>query len=156
MAQNPNQLLQYLRNIARSYIAVVPGMNSYVDTTFDALEKIAQEHYDEASKITQGAYDDIQKIVQESNNKNGDLKDVGPAAAFKVLEVLRRRTEELYALGKKAGGSALNEVMESNPQLREVIGSGYEQLRELVESKGPEAKKALDEVTDKVRFNFLS
>lgn len=152
MVQEPNEVLRYLRNIARSYVAVVPGLSSYVDTTFDSLEKIAADHADEAREITQGAYDEIQKIVNEGKSKSGNLSDVGPDAAFKVLDVLRRRTAELYELGKKAGGSAVDELLEKNPQVKEKLGGGYEQLKGLVESRGPEAKKALDEVSNKVRL----
>lgn len=134
---------------------MIPGAGSYVDTTFDSLDKIVAEHSEEATDITQKAYDDIQKIVNENSGKNGgDLTKTGPDVAFKVLEVLRKSTAELYELGKKAGGHAVDEVLEKNPQLKEKLGGGYEQLKSLVESGGPEAKKALDDVTSQVSYPF--
>lgn len=125
-----NVTLRYFLNVARdvvrSYVAFIPGLSLYirVDTIFDSLDHIAADHADEAREIIQGAYEEIQRILDESKRESGDLEDVRPDVKVELLIVFRKRTAELYELGKKVGGNAVHEVLEKNPQARKDLGSG--------------------------------
>jgi hypothetical protein len=149
---NPNDALKYLRDVAKSYVFMIPGAAPYIDATFDQLDSVVQKHGEDANKITRAAYDEIQGIYGETKKKG----TVDADAAMKVADVLRRRLQELYELGKQVGGDVLGDVLESHPEVKEKLGGGYEQLRGLAESKGPEAQKALEDVQKQVRVKRRS
>lgn len=150
--------LDVARDVVRSYVTFIPGLSLYinVDTIFDSLDQVAADHADEAREIIQGAYGEIQRILDESKRKSGNLEDVRPDVKVKLLIVFRKRTAELYELGKKVGGNAVHEVLEKNMQAMKDLGSGYEQLKTLMGSGGAEVKKALDKAStqNKVRPTF--
>lgn len=143
--------LHIARNVARSSVAAIPGASSFVDSTFDSLDKAVADHANEALEIVQRAYNDIVKILDESRSGIGNLEGVGPGVEVRVLNVLRKRTAELFELSKKAGGNTVDEVLEKNPRARKNLGGGYEQLKTFVEGRGAEVKKALDEASNRVR-----
>lgn len=132
--------LAYLRSVAKSYSSFVPGASSYVDSTFDSLDELQETHGEEMNKILKGATDELTKVVQDGG--------ADAATAAKVYEVLRRRVAELQELGVKVGG----DILDMYPQAKEALGGGYEQLKKLSESGGPEAKKIFDDTTSQVRL----
>jgi len=46
----PNEALAYLRKVAQSYVAMIPGASSYIDATFDSFDKLAETHGPEVEK----------------------------------------------------------------------------------------------------------
>ncbi|TFK54318.1 hypothetical protein OE88DRAFT_1624751 [Heliocybe sulcata] len=147
-AKNPNEALAYLRQIAKSYVGLIPGLSSYVDSTFDAFDKLAEKHGDEVNAIAKKGYDEIQGIIKENGGK-ADFQ-----TATKIMNVLQKRAAELQDLAKRAGGDAVEPLFEKYPQLKEKLGGGYEQFRELVEKQGPEAKKIFDDTKKQVMEIF--
>lgn len=145
---SPNEALQYLRGVARSYVAMIPGAGAYIDATFDEFDKIAETHGAEAEKIARGAYDEIQAVYGDAKKRGVDADK-----ALAVADILRRRLAELYELGKKASGDVISDVLEKHPEVKEKLGGGYEQLSKLAESKGPEAKKMLADTQSQVRHS---
>lgn len=143
---SPGEALKYLRGVAQSYVSLIPGAGAYVDATFDEFDRVASTHGEEAEKILKGAYEEVQKAY-EGAKKKGAL-DAETAAT--VADILRRRLGELYKLGKKAGGDVFGEILDKHPELKEKLGGGYEQLQKLAESKGPEAKKMLEDTQKQV------
>ncbi|EPQ57462.1 hypothetical protein GLOTRDRAFT_38540 [Gloeophyllum trabeum ATCC 11539] len=143
-AKNPNEALAYLRQTAKTYVGLIPGLSSYVDSTFDAFDALAEKHGDEVNAIARKGYDEIQAIVGESGGK-ADLQ-----TATKIMNVLQARAGELQELARRVGGDAGEQLFERYPQLREKLGGGYEQLRELVEKQGPEAKRIFDDTKKQV------
>ena len=137
-AKNPSETLKYLRNVAKSYSAFVPGASGYVDSTFDELEKLREEHGEDMDKVLTETRDELVKAAKEGK---ADTK-----TAARVYGVLSDGIQRLQKLGKTAGESFL----ENNPQLKERFGNGYGQLKGLAEKAGPEGRKVLDEVTNKV------
>ncbi|KZT26832.1 hypothetical protein NEOLEDRAFT_1162072 [Neolentinus lepideus HHB14362 ss-1] len=115
-AKNPNEALAYLRQVAKSYIGLVPGLSSYVDATFDSFDQLADKHGDEVNAIAKKGYDEIQGIIQE----NGGKADMQTA------------TKIVNDLAKRAGGDAMEPLLEKYPQLKEKFGGGYQQFKELV------------------------
>ena len=136
--KNPSQTLRYLRDVAKSYVAFVPGASGYVDATFDTFDELHETHADEVDKILKDVADELSKTAEEGG------ADVTTAA--RVYEILRSATARLQELSKKVGVS----ILEKNPALKEKLGAGYDQLRSLAEKGGPEAKKILDDVTNQV------
>jgi hypothetical protein len=138
--------LRYLRGVAKSYAAMIPGTGAYIDSAFDELDEIAKKHGDEAKKIANGAYEEIQGIYGKVKSKG----TVDVETASKVADVLRRRLEELYALGKKAGGDVVQQYLDAHPDVKEKLGGGYDQLVKIAQEKGPEAQKQLEDVQKQV------
>ncbi|EIN11727.1 hypothetical protein PUNSTDRAFT_50612 [Punctularia strigosozonata HHB-11173 SS5] len=149
-AKNPSKALQKLRQVAHSYVALIPGAAAYVDSTFDVFDQVAETHGDEADRIASEAYAEIEKVIKEK----GGPTNVDAAAAWKIVDVLRRKMAELGELAKSAGQSAIGPILDKHPELRDKIGGGYEQLRALAESQGGEAKKILDDTTKQLQEIF--
>jgi hypothetical protein len=145
-AKNPSKALRKLREIARSYVVLIPGAATYVDSTFDAFENVAASHEEEANRIASEAYSEIENIVKQ---KGGPTK-IDADGAWKIVDVLRRRMAELGELAKKAGETAIGPILDKHPEVREKIGGGYDQLRSLAETRGGDAKKLLDDTTNQV------
>lgn len=149
-AKNPSKALQKLRQVAHSYVALIPGAEAWVDSTFDVFDKVAETHGDEADRIASEAYAEIEKVIKDK----GGATNVDAGAAWKIVDVLRRKMAELGELAKGAGQTAIGPILDKHPEVRDKIGGGYDQLRSLAESHGGEAKKILDDTTKQVRFAF--
>ncbi|KAI0825536.1 hypothetical protein BC629DRAFT_1256457, partial [Irpex lacteus] len=139
--KSPNEVLQWLRSVAKSYAGVVPGASSYVDSTFDSLDELHDTHGEELEKILQGAYDDVKAILKDvKENEQVDAKTAG-----RLVSVLGKRVGELNELGKKAGGDVFAKLEEKFPEAAKSIGSSYADLKGLAQRGGPEAKKLAEE-----------
>ncbi|KAI0690194.1 hypothetical protein C8T65DRAFT_672032 [Cerioporus squamosus] len=112
--KSPNEALDYLRDVARSYLVIIPGR----------------------ARTSHG--DDVNRIVSDG------LGNMDAGTAMKILDVLRRRSAELEELGKKAGKDAFGSLSEKYPQVSEKLGGGYEEFRRLAESKGPRRRSFED------------
>ncbi|KAH9938919.1 hypothetical protein B0H21DRAFT_878593 [Amylocystis lapponica] len=146
--KNPNEVLAFLRSTAKSYAGPIPGVSAYVDSTFDALDELHETHGEEMNKVLQKGYDEVKQILKENNNS----MDV--ETGIKVMAVLRQRMGELQEVGKKAGQDALGALGKQYPQIAEKLGGGYDELKQMAEKRGPEAKKILDETTQQVKSIF--
>jgi hypothetical protein len=105
-----NTALAYLssrryRGAANSYVAIVPGAGSYVDSAFDSVDEVFEAHQDEANVITQKG---IHTVIRQ-NGEDDSLQ-----TAIDILSVFKRYWYfiELHKLGVKAGGHALAPVWE--------------------------------------------
>lgn len=141
--KSPNEALNYLRGVARSYASAIPGAQSYIDTTFDSLEELSETHGEKMTEIVSKARDELANIVQKGG------ADVQTAAS--VYDVLRRTVKELQELGLQVGG----DFLEKHPKVKERIGGGYAELKKLAETKGPQAKKIFDDTTSQVRIYVI-
>lgn len=141
--KSPNEALDYLRDVARSYLVVIPGARPHVDAAFDTIDELRDTHGEDVNRIVSDGYEDVRVIIKDSGSM-----DAG--TAMKILDVLRRRSAELEELGKKAGKDAFGSLSEKYPQLSEKLGGGYEEFKNLAQSKGPEAKRVYDETSGQV------
>ncbi|KAI0373383.1 hypothetical protein BV20DRAFT_989057 [Pilatotrama ljubarskyi] len=146
--KNPNEALDYLRDIARSNLALIPGARPHIDAIFDTLDDLRASHGDEVNRILSDGYEEVRVIVQD----NGSGMDV--ATALKIYDVLRRQSAQLQELGEKAGKDAFGSLSERYPQLSEKLGGGYDELKRLAETKGPEAKKMYEETSQQLKDIF--
>ncbi len=147
--KSPNEALDYLRDVARSYLVIIPGARPHVDAAFDTIDELRSSHGDDVNRIISDGYDEVRVVIKDSGNMDA-------ATAMKILDVLRRRSAELEELGKKAGKDAFGSLSEKYPQLSDKLGGGYEEFRRLAESKGPEAKKLYDETSGQVRWHVVT
>lgn len=136
-----------MRSVAKSSVGVIPGVSSYVDSSFDALEELHETHGPEFEKVLQAAYDDVRSILKDASNQDS----LDPSTAAKLVGVLRKRVGELNALGQKAGGDAFGKFEKQYPGVAQTLGGAYSDLRALAARGGPEAKKLMDESTKEMQ-----
>ncbi|TCD69275.1 hypothetical protein EIP91_008210 [Steccherinum ochraceum] len=146
--KNPNEAVAFLRSVAKSYLGMVPGASTYVDTTFDTLDELQETHGDEVNKIVSEAYNEVQAILKDAKS-GADLE-----TAKKLWEVLGKRIMQLQELSKKAGGDAFAKLEQKHPQVAQVLGLGYRNLKDLSDRSGPEAKKLYDETSRQLKQIF--
>lgn len=133
-----DETIDYIKNFCYSYVAWVPGGRQYVDMAFKDVETIRQNHREEADKLLNDAYKQFQ-----------DLSKSGLS-----METASKATEVLADLSKKLGnlaGDAFTDVIDNHPQLKEKFGGSLDQLKQMGDQYGPEAKKQVDETWKQVR-----
>lgn len=62
--KSPNEAIQYLRNISKTYVAIIPGAGKYVDKTFDELDELSQSHGQEVQEIVSKAASEVQETIE--------------------------------------------------------------------------------------------
>ena len=134
----PNEALNWFRQTATSYVGFIPGAKSYVDSAFDDIDTIRQKHSAEVDQIVNDAYGDF---------KNVSTKDMSLESASEAWDIMQKH---LKRLGELAGDSA-QEIIDNHPTLKEKVGGNLDQLKQLGENYGPEAKKQVDETWDQIR-----
>jgi hypothetical protein len=137
-APEPNELLKWFRQTATSYAAFIPGAKSYVDAVFNDLDTIEQKHRGEVNEIVSKAYSDL-----KSATKNG----LSIETAQQTWEILQKYLGQLADL---ASDSA-SEILDNHPQLKEKVGGNIDQLKNMANSYGPDAKKELDQTYSQIK-----
>ena len=132
------EALEWLRQTANSYAAVIPGGKSYVDNVFNDIDAIQQKHGEEVDQIVQEAYEEFKGISNEGLSFETAQK------AWGIIEKHMKR------LGHLTGDSA-QEIINNHPMLKEKFGGSLDQLKQMGEDYGPEAKKQVDETWDQIR-----
>lgn len=134
----PGQATQWLRETVESYTKFIPGASTYVDTAFDDLEKIRSKHGEEVDKIVREAYDQMKGVT-----KSGFTAD----SASQAWEILQ---DTFVRIGKLAG-DASEDILNNHPNLKEKFGGTFQQLKQIGDQYGPEAKKQVDETWNEVQ-----
>ncbi|KAJ3749200.1 hypothetical protein DFH05DRAFT_1520817 [Lentinula detonsa] len=108
--KHPNEALNYLRQLAKSYVAVVPGSGFAVDKLFDSVGEIVEEHQKEASEILANAQAEVEGILKQKDQlTNTEL-------AARIMAVVGKHLNEIGKLGAKAGGPLLQPVIDRLPE----------------------------------------
>jgi hypothetical protein len=131
-APQPNQAVQWLRDTVTSYTKMIPGASIYVDKAFDDLDKVREKHGDEVDKIINDTYYDLKDTTQ---------KGFSIDAASDAWDTLQKCFKRIGSLA----GDAAQDILENHPQLKEKVGGRFEQLKQMGDEYGPEAKKQVDE-----------
>ncbi|OCH92493.1 hypothetical protein OBBRIDRAFT_791245 [Obba rivulosa] len=137
----PNEALEFLRGVAKTYMAMIPGASKYVDSLFDAFDDLHEMHSEEVQRILNAAYDEVRQVLSEGEG-------VSLETSARVMGVLSHRLSELEAVGRRAGEDALRSLRERHPEVVDALGSGYGQLRELVQHGGPELVNRVREMAE--------
>ena len=138
-APEPNEALQWLRQTALSYAAIIPGAKGYIDSAFNDLDAIHAKHAEEVDAIAKEAYNELKGVSQESG--------MSVASASKAWEILQKH---MNRIGDLAMDSA-QEIMNNHPALKEKVGGNLDSLKQLGESYGPEAKKQVEQTWGEIR-----
>lgn len=131
-APEPNQAVQWLRDTVTGYTKMIPGASIYVDKAFDDLDKVREKHGDEVDKIINDTYYDLKDTTQ---------KGLSVDAASDAWDILQKCFKRIGSLA----GDAAQDILENHPQLKEKVGGRFEQLKQMGDEYGPEAKKQVDE-----------
>lgn len=134
----PNEALEWLRSTAKSYAAFIPGATGFVDSAFDDLDAVRNKHGKEVEKIVQEAYGELKDISQEG---------MSVAAATKAWDILQKHLQRIGDLASDAASDIIN----NHPALKEKVGGNLDQLKQMGDKYGPEAKKQVDETWDQIR-----
>ncbi|KAF1984440.1 hypothetical protein K402DRAFT_447708 [Aulographum hederae CBS 113979] len=131
-APEPSEALQWLRQTAGSYASFIPGARGYIDVIFDDLEAIRRKHKDEVDSIVKEAYAELKDISK---------KGVSPETASESWDTLQTHMQRILELA----GDAAEDIMNNHPDLKKQVGGNLDQLKQMGEKYGPEAKKQVDE-----------
>ncbi|RGP78021.1 hypothetical protein FLONG3_3856 [Fusarium longipes] len=140
-APDADQAVNYIKEYAYSYVGWIPGGRAYVDAAFRDWEKVRENNKDEADKLVKDAYKQFQDL-----SKSG-LSMETASKAFDVLADLGKKVANL-------AGDAISDIIDNHPQVKEKLGGNVDQLKELGEKYGPEAKKQVDETWKQVKDIF--
>ncbi|EQB52196.1 hypothetical protein CGLO_08197 [Colletotrichum gloeosporioides Cg-14] len=135
---SPDQAIDSIKQFAYSYVGWIPGGRSYVDSAFDDFETVRKNHKEEADEIINDAYKQFQEV----------------AKAGLSLEAVHKAYEVLADLSKKIAnlsGDAISDIVDNHPQLKEKLGGNIDQLKQLGDQYGPEAKKQVDETWKQIK-----
>ncbi len=133
-----DQAINYIKEFCYSYVTWIPGGRQFVDTTFKEIETLRQNHHDEVNQIVNDTYRQFQTLSKSSLS----------------LETAPKAFEILADLSKKLGsltGDALTEILDNHPQVKQKFGGSIDQLKQMGERYGPEAKKQVDETWQQVK-----
>ncbi|KAI7241932.1 hypothetical protein KC330_g233 [Hortaea werneckii] len=134
---NPNEVIQALRETANKYARWLPGGREYVDKAFDDLEKIRQQHGGEVDNTVREAYGELRDASKEEMN----LEMLG-----NVWEVLQKHLRRLSGLAANAGQA----ILDNHPQLKQQFGSHFDQLKQLGDKAGPQAQQVVNDTWSQV------
>ncbi|KAF2088499.1 hypothetical protein K490DRAFT_39688 [Saccharata proteae CBS 121410] len=137
-APEPNEALEWLRNTALSYAAFVPGAKQYVNSAFNDLDTVRSKHGDKVDNIVREAYNELRDVAQGGINMQNAQK------AWDIIEKHMKRIGEL-------AGDAASEIINNHPELKDKVGGRIDQLKQMGEAYGPEAKKQVDQTWDQIR-----
>lgn len=131
-APEPNEAFRWLRDTVKSYAVFIPGARGYVDTAFDDLEKIRNDHGKEFDEVVKNAYTELNDLLTEEGlNTN---------SAAKALGMLQKYTKQLFDLA----GDAAENVLDNHPDIKEKVGGSFDRLKEMGDAYGPEAKEEVN------------
>jgi len=133
-----NQAIQTLKETAQKYASFVPGGRGYVDTVFEDLESVRRKHGKEVDDIVRDTYGEL---------RDASKKGMSMEAAGDAWNVLSKRIEQLLNLT----GDAAEDILNNHPELKKKLGGSTDQLKQLGQKYGPEAKKQVDETWDQIR-----
>jgi hypothetical protein len=128
----PNEAFRWLRDTVKSYAILIPGARGYVDTAFDDLEKIRNNHQEDFDKIVKDAYNETSDIFKKEG--------FNTSSASKAAQALQKYMSQLFDLA----GDAASDVLQNHPQLKEKVGGSYDQLKQMGDAYGPKAKEEVD------------
>ncbi|KAI4592235.1 hypothetical protein KJ359_011388 [Pestalotiopsis sp. 9143b] len=133
-----DETIDYLKSFCYSYVAWIPGGRQYVDLAFKDVETVRKNHREEADQILNDAYKQFQQL-----SKSG----LSVETASKAAEVLADLSKKVGALA----GDAFTDVLDNHPQLKDKFGGSIDQLKQMGDQYGPEAKKQVDETWSQVK-----
>ncbi|MCJ1437409.1 hypothetical protein MMC27_006796 [Xylographa pallens] len=138
-APEPNEALKWLRSTATTYAAFIPGASGYVNTAFNDLDAVRAKHGGKVDEIVGQAYGEIKDVTKD--------KGMSMETATQVWEIIQKRLKQIGELA----GDAAQDILNNHPDLKAKVGGNLDQLKEMGDKYGPEAKKQVDQTWDQVQ-----
>lgn len=138
----PSQVLGYLRQAAKNYVAFLPGAGWLVDKCFDTINQTVDTHAEEANAILNMAYMDIFKVVMKGGNEHR----VG--SAIDILAITRTLLKDMKGLGIKAG-QPISQNLEIEKHAA-TFSTAATSVLVAIESRRPAIQKSLSDLSEKV------
>ncbi|KAK3940240.1 hypothetical protein QBC46DRAFT_385964 [Diplogelasinospora grovesii] len=135
---NADEAIDRVKQLCYSYVGWVPGGRAYVDMAFKDLDSIRENNREEVNKVIDDTYRKFQAIAKSGLSMESVSK------AYDALTDLGQKLANL------AGGS-ISQILENHPQLKDKVGGPIEQLKQMGEQYGPEARKMVDETWQQVK-----
>lgn len=135
----PSKAIEWLRSTAKSYAAIIPGASGYIDSAFDDIDAIRHKHGKEVDSILKEAYNELREITSQDG--------MTVASAAKGWDVLQRYIQRIAELAGDAG----QDIMNNHPALKARVGGSLDQLKQMGDKYGPEAKKQVEETTQQIK-----
>ena len=132
-----DEALSNIKQFCYSYVGWIPGGRQYVDTAFKDLDAVRETNRDETDKLINDAYKKFQDIA-----KSG----LSIEALTKTWEALKDLSQQLATMA----GKSVDQILENHPELKDKIGGPIEQLKQMGDQYGPEAKKMVDDTWNQV------
>ena len=117
---------------------MIPGASGYVDSAFNDLDAVRSKHGKEVDSIIKEAYGELKDISQEG---------MSVTAATKAWGILQKHLKRISDLA----GDAASDIISNHPALKEKVGGNLDQLKQMGDKYGPEAKKQVDETWDQLQ-----
>lgn len=134
----PKEALKYIRSMAQSYAAFIPGAKPVLDSAFNDLDKVSAKHGDKVDKLVTDTYNEL---------KDATKSGLSMETATKAWSILESKFEEIKKLAAQMGG----DIMAEHPELKEKVGGKMGDLQKMAEQYGPDAKKQYEDVQKKVQ-----
>ena len=137
-APEPNEALKWFRQTATSYAAFIPGGKKYVDAAFNDLDTIEKKHRGELDQLVSDAYGEMRDAT-----KSGLTMET----AYQSWEVLQKYMAKVSELAADAS----SEILDNHPEIKEKVGPKMDELKNMANQYGPDAKKELDRTYDQIK-----
>ena len=109
-----------------------------MDAAFNDLETVQRKHGGEVDKIVNNAYNEL---------KDATKSGLSMETAAKSWAILEKYINQLGELASDSAG----EILDNHPELKEKVGGNLDQLKQMADSYGPEAKKELDQTYQQIK-----
>ena len=148
----PSLVLGYLRQAAKTYVAIYPGAGFLVDIAFNVIDQTVDTHAEEANAILNKVYTDILRIVKKGGNEHrmGSFFDILAIARNPLKDI---EIEKHAASISTAATSALDEIkkLEIKKHAATIATAATSALdeiknREIEKHAAKAATSALDEI----------
>ena len=136
-----DEAINYIKQFCYSYVTWLPGGRQAVDAAFKDVDTLRHNHGDEVNKIVNDAYRQIQDLTRSSSS---GLNLETASRAFEIVADVSKKLGELI-------GDALTDILDNHPQVKERFGGSIDQLKQMGDQYGPEAKKQVDETWRQVK-----
>jgi len=129
-----------LKQVSTYYAGFVPGARGAVDSVWNDLETARGKHGDEFDKTVNEAYDELKGVIGK-----GEVLSI--ATATKAWDVIQKYVKKLQELV----GDAAGDILDNHPEVKEKLGGSVDQLKNLGDNLGPEAKKEVDKTWEQIK-----
>lgn len=133
MTPDKDDVVSQIRSVADRYAAWIPGGKEFVDRSFKDVEDIRKKHGKEFDEIARATYDELREAADKKGTSLDILND--------IWQILSKRLSQLSGLA----GDAAQQILDNHPEAKEKLGGSFDQLKDLGDRLGPEAKKQVED-----------